>query len=182
MIDWIEGKVYSKEPARLGIEKGGIAISIIIPLSTYESIGGEGEKVKVFTYLNLKNEKLELFGFGTLEERRFFTDLLLVDGVGPYTALRVLANMTFPEFKSAIFTQDVDALSCVKGISEKRASKLILELRGRYEKETLPDTFGVSAIKALTNLGVDGKKARQLVREVKAGSLEEFIKEALRRL
>lgn len=182
MIDWIEGRICKKEPTRVIVERGGVAVCITIPLSTYETVGDVGERVKIFTYLSFKNEKLELFGFKTVEERKFFTDLLVVEGIGPYTALRIISSTTFSDFKSAIFKGDVATISSIKGISEKRASKLILELKEKYKKEEIPDSFEASAIKALVGLGINAKKARQLVHQVKASSLEDLIKEALKKM
>lgn len=182
MIDWIEGKICGKEITKVVIEKDGIAVCIIIPLSTYEAIGDVGDKVKIFTSLIFKNDKLELFGFKTIEERKFFTDLLLVEGIGPYTALRILSSTSFAEFKSAIFNSDVHTISSIKGISEKRANKLILELRERYKKEEIPPSLETSAIKALIGLGIDAKRARQLVHQIKANSLEDLLKQALKKL
>lgn len=182
MIDWIEGKVCRKEPTKVVIENGGLAVSVIIPLSTYEVVGNVGDKVKIFTHLIFKNEKFELFGFKTIEERGFFTDLLLVEGIGPYTALRIISSISFDEFKFAIFRGDVDTISSIKGISEKRANKLILELKEKYKKEEIPEGIESNAIKALISLGVDAKKARLLVHQVKATTVEDFIKQALKKL
>jgi Holliday junction DNA helicase RuvA len=182
VIEWIEGKICEKSPARLVIEREGIGFSIAIPLSTYEAIGEIGEKIRIYTHLSFKNEKIELFGFKTKEEKTFFSDLLLVEGIGPYTALRIISSTSFSEFKSLIFKRDVETLSLIKGISEKRANKLIIELKEKYKGEEVPTTFETNAIKALIGLGVDSKKARKLIREVKANSIEEFIKEALKKL
>ena len=182
MIEWIEGRIYQKEPVKLIIERDGIAIAIAIPLSTYETAGEIGEKIKIFTYLSIKNEKLELFGFKTTEERIFFTDLLIVDGIGPYTALRIMSRVKFDEFKTNIVREDVEAISSIKGIGEKRANKMIMELKEKYKKEDIPESFENTAIKALIGLGIEEKRARKLVHQVKANSLEEFIKEALKKI
>ncbi|MBI4723241.1 MAG: Holliday junction branch migration protein RuvA [Candidatus Stahlbacteria bacterium] len=190
MIEWIEGKIYQKEPAKLIIEREGLAIAIAIPLSTYEKAGEIGEKIKIFTYLSIKNEKLELFGFKTIEERVFFTDLLIVDGIGPYTALRIMSRTTFEEFKVNIVKEDTDAISSIKGIGEKRANKMIMELKEKYKKEDIPESLENTAIKALVGLGIEPIKARKLVLIVgadprvclKTASLEEIIKEALKHL
>ena len=164
MIEWIEGRIDKKEPTKLIIEREGIAIAIAIPLSTYENAGEIGEKIKIFTYLSIKNEKLELFGFKAIEERMFFTDLLMVDGIGPYTALRIMARTKFDEFKVNIVKEDVDAISSIKGIGEKRANKMIMELKEKYKKEDLPESFENTAIKALIGLGIEAIKARKIGR------------------
>jgi len=182
MIEWIKGKICSKEPARVVLETGGVAFSINISLSTYEALGDIGEAAKIFIHTSFKNECLELFGFKTEEERQFFYDLLLVQGIGAKIALRVLSSIEFAEFKTSVVNQDVDTIASIRGIGRKRAEKLIVELKNRYEKEELPDALSNSAVRALTTLGIEPKKAHQLVREIKADSLEELIKQALKKL
>jgi len=182
MIDWIIGKVCEKEATKLVLEKGGIAFSISIPLSTYEALSEIGEEEKIFIHLSFSHEKLELFGFKTLEERSFFFDLLVIQGIGPRTALRIISGTDFIEFKRAIVNEDIDIISSIKGISQKRASKLIFELREKYEKEELPEGLESNAIRALISLGIPEKKARELVHKVKGATLEDLIKEALKML
>ena len=198
MIEWIEGKICSKEPTKLVIENNGIAYEIHIPLSTYEALVNIEGKIKIFIHFHFSQEQLALFGFFTLEERTFFRDLLLVQGIGPQTALRIVSSTNFLEFKSAIVNNDVEAMSGIRGIGEKRANKLIFELKEKYEKEELlsgepTKDIESGAIRALTGLGIPLKKAREVVYQVKKeigvtpisgkhASLEEFIKEALKRL
>ncbi|MDI6840622.1 MAG: Holliday junction branch migration protein RuvA [bacterium] len=182
MIDWICGKICLKEPTRLVIEAGMVAFDINIPLSTYEALENVGDKTKVFVILSLKNEKLELFGFKTIEERNFFNDLLLVQGIGPQNALRIMSSVDFTEFKSMVLKEDTEFISSIKGIGEKRANKLIFELRDRYKKEEIPESFESSAIHALTVLGIPAKKAREAIKGIKTDNLEELIKEALKKL
>ena len=183
MIDWIIGKICVKEPTRVVIERGGIAFSINISLFTYEALGSLGEEAKIFIHPVLSHEKLELFGFKTPEERSFFCDLLLVQGIGPWSALRIISATDFLEFKRAVVDEDVEVISSIKGISAKRASKLIFELKEKYKKEELPpESLEGSAIRALVGLGISARKAREVVHKVKAESLEDLIKEALRKL
>ncbi len=183
MIDWVIGKICEKEATRLVLEKGGIAFSINIPLSTYEALGDIEDEEKIFIHLSFSHEKLELFGFKSLEERNFFRDLLIVQGIGPRTALRIISGTDFIEFKRAIANEDIETISFIKGISQKRASKLIFELKEKYAKEEFPDeSLESNTIRALIGLGIPERKARELVRKVKAATLEDMIKEALKRL
>ena len=182
MIDWIEGKICSKEPTRVVLDIGGVAFVVNIPLSTYEALGNLGERVKIFVNLSLKNERLELFGFKTCEERNFFNDLLLVQGIGPQIALRVMSSVSFTEFKPMVAKGDIESISSIKGIGEKRASKLIFELKDKYKEEEIPESFESSAIHALTVLGIPSKKAREVIKGIKTDNLEELIKKALKKL
>ncbi len=181
MIEWIKGRICEKEATRLVMEKGGIAFSINIPLSTYEALGDVGDEEQIFIYLSFGRENFELFGFKEIEEHNFFHDLLIVQGIGPRTALRIISGTDFIEFKRAIVNEDIETISLIKGISQKRASKLIFELRDKYDKEDFPETLESNAIRALVGLGISPKKARDLVRKVTAVTLEDMIKEALKK-
>lgn len=184
MIEWIEGKVAIKEPTRLVLETGSLAFNIYIPLSTYESLGqiGSTEKVFIYTDFNFTNEQVTLFGFKTNVEKGFFKDLLIVQGIGPQTAIRIISNISFEQFKSAIVNEDVRTLSSFKGIGEKTAQKLIFELKERYKKETTQSSVELNAIQAIIGLGVPIKKARDIVSKSAGDTLEERIKNALKQL
>lgn len=184
MIEWIEGKIAAKEPTKLVLEAGNIAFSINIPISTYEVLGdiGNKERIYIYTDFNFTNERITLFGFKTTGEKTFFNDLLLVQGIGPQTAIRILSSTNFEQFKSAIVNEDIKILSSVKGIGEKTAQKLVFELKDKYKKEAVQGSVEMNAIQALIGLGIPIKKAREVVSQSKGATLEELIKNALKQL
>ncbi|MDD2891102.1 MAG: Holliday junction ATP-dependent DNA helicase RuvA [bacterium] len=184
MIEWMEGKVAHKEPTNLVFETGNIAFNINIPLSTYDKLGEIGSKEKILIHVdfNFTNEQVTLFGFKTPGERIFFRDLLLVQGIGPQTAIRMISSTSFELFKSAIVNEDDKTLASIKGIGGKRAQKLIFELKNRYKEEKIQNTIEGNAIQALIGLGIAPKKARDIVGQVSGKTLEELIKNALKKV
>lgn len=180
MIDYIKGKLISKNSTSIVLEVNNIAFSIKIPASTYQAIGEIGEDIKIFTNLSLKNEKIEIFGFASEEEKNLFIDLTGVQGIGGGMALKIMSNIRIDEFKSLIARGEKKALSEIKGIGPNTAEKLIFGLRGKY-KETLPSARE-DAIRAVVSLGFKREEVEKVIAEIKSESTEELIKEALKRL
>lgn len=185
MIDYIKGELISKNPTLAILETNGIAFILKIPLSTYNSLGEIGKSVRIFTYLSFKNERgnhltIEIFGFATKEERNLFTDLISVQGVGGGVALRIMSNIKIEEFESAIAREDRTLLSQIKGIGPKTAEKLIFGLQGRYESRFIG--IKEDAIRAIVSLGFKREEAQKVVKQIDSESLEQIVKEALKRL
>ncbi len=177
MIEFISGKVLYKEGKKLVIEKDGIGISLEVP----ENSEFEG-KVKIFTYLSIKNEELKLYGFKTREERDLFLKLTSVSGIGVKHALEMLSSFTVGELIEAIENRDTSLLSSVPGIGKKTAQRIIFELHGKldfYENELLEDL-----INALISLGYEKKEATKVAIESikKEKDLEEALKLSLQKL
>jgi len=186
MISYLEGKLVEKHPTNLILDVDGVGYFIKIPLSTFENLGDIGERVKVFSILSIRNEKLSLFGFSTNEEREFFEWLIRIRGIGGDTALRVLSSISFTEFKQLVKDRNIDILKNIKGIGKKRAETILFELKDSFREETtLPPLLG-DATNALVNLGFKKEKARKTVesvlKEKKEESIETIIREALKRL
>ncbi|MEK9149223.1 MAG: Holliday junction branch migration protein RuvA, partial [Candidatus Desantisbacteria bacterium] len=154
----------------------------IISLSTYQSLGKEGEDTFIFASLIANQDNIRLFGFATGEERELFLELVTIPGIGPRTAMRILSEKSPQELKKNIAEQDVHSLYSVKGIGKKTAERLILELSGRLvmAKDT---SVCQEAVSALISLGYKRKEAETAVTKAisVAGSkdLEEIIKKAL---
>ncbi len=177
MIEFILGKVLYKEGKKLVIEKDGIGLSLEVP----EKSEFEG-KIKVFTYLSIKNEEIKLYGFKTREERDFFLKLISVSGIGVKHALEMLSTFSVEELIEAIENRDISLLSSISGIGKKTAQRIIFELHGKldfYENEILEDL-----INALVSLGYEKKQATKVAIEVikKEKNLEEALKLSLQKL
>ena len=193
MIYFIQGKLVEKAPTSVVVEINGIAYLASVPLSTYENLGAVGSTVKLFTRLYVRDDTLELFGFGAQEEKKFFELLITIPGVGPKVALRVLSGMTPYELQQAVMSEQVPLLSKIPGIGKKTAERIILELKGPIEKLSLtgdlkqvPETFS-DAVEALVILGYKRSAAASVVRKVMVGSgepknLEDIIREALKKI
>ena len=155
------------------------------------------QEMTVYTYLNVKEDALDLYGFATEEELSTFKMLLSVSGVGPKAALAVLSALTPTEFAMSVATQDAQSITRAQGVGKKLAEKIIVELKDKLKGVDLreiagdvPQTVSVSndvlqeAVNALMVLGYSAYEARQAVKFVssKSNQLEEIIKLALKEL
>jgi Holliday junction DNA helicase RuvA len=188
VFDYVSGRLAVRKPSFAVIDAGGVGYRIEIPLSTYEKLPREGT-VKLFTYLRVSEDAHRLYGFATEREREIF--LKLVDGVqqlGPSKALAILSSTDPEGLVRAIEAGDVAFLRNIKGIGEKIANRLIVELRGK-----LPESAGKGAgdssltrdgVGALVALGYDRRQAEEAVRRAQKdlgpeAPVEEVIKRSL---
>jgi Holliday junction DNA helicase RuvA len=174
----------------------GVGYAVSIPLSTYERTGKTGESVTLHTYLHVREDILQLYGFSETEERDMFKLLLSVSGIGPRMALAVLSGVSVDSLRRHITVGDVGALTSIPGIGKKLAERLVVELRekvargipsiktGRPGVPAEPD-LRMEAILALTSLGYSRPVAERAILQAMADSdaamtLEGIIKAALR--
>ncbi len=196
MIAYIEGQIIEKNPAYVIIDSGGIGYMINISLFTYSRIPDSGN-VKLFTHLFIKEDAHVLYGFTTENERELFRELISVSGVGPNTARMILSSYAPVEIKNAIIENNPDLLKSVKGIGNKTAHRIVVDLRDHFKKEPLtkeeflstPNNTALNeALSALVMLGF-AKNAAQKALDKIAGSgkgqnlsAEALVKEALKKL
>lgn len=192
MIAYLKGKLVHKEPAHVIIEVNGIGYQVMISLHTFSEIK-DREDIKLFTYLNIREDAHVLFGFSNELEKGMFLNLISVNGVGPSTALMVLSSMSPNDLKNAIMREDSASLQAIKGIGGKTAQRLILELKDKVRKEAFDtpvlggtnNTTTKEALTALMTLGISKAAAEKSIEAVlkKSGnslSLEELVKLALK--
>ena len=129
MIDSISGKIFKKEPTSVYVQNGGIVFNLSICLRDYEKLPKEGESVFIFTYLNVKENLMVLYGFLDLERRLLFSNLIDESGIGPRTAINLLSNASVSSFKENILSEDVKSLSLIPGIGPKTAKRIILDIK-----------------------------------------------------
>lgn len=172
MIDFVEGKLASKDPDGVTVSVGGVGFYAHVPGSTYAAMPALGESVQLLTYLYVREDQLTLYGFATEAERRLFKRLLEVNRVGPSVAMQVLSSCSVNDFRRFVSSGDVKSLaSMVKGVGKKTAQRLILELKGELaepEEEgggELTSPVAANAVKALVELGVGMEGARKQVKE-----------------
>ncbi|MGK9368334.1 Holliday junction branch migration protein RuvA [Melioribacter sp. Ez-97] len=188
MIGYLRGKIVSVKPTQLILDVNGVGYKLNISIATYEKVSG-GEEVELHTYLVVKEDALDLYGFYNEEEKEMFELLISVSGVGPKTALGILSGIRAEEIKRAIITGDVSKIVSAPGIGRKTAERLILELKDKIKTVGEPEqAAGLSdisgdAIAALVNLGYNQKTAEKAVRAAldknPSIALEDLIKEAL---
>ena len=196
MYAFIEGKVCEKNAGELILLAGGVGYQINCSMNTLAAAPALGETMRCYTYLSVREDAMELFGFASREEKRMFLSLTGVSGVGPKMALALLGSMPLKELNLAILLGDVTALSRAPGIGKKTAQRIALEHKDKVSQE---DVSAVSvggaapvqsmaadcvteALEALQALGYTPAEARNAVQSVRDQSdkTDELIKLALR--
>ncbi len=193
----ITGKAVLKENFAV-IFAGGVGYRIYTSNTTMSKITN-GEEVTLYTYLNVKEDLMQLFGFITEEELNTFKMLIGVSGVGPKMALSILSVLSPAEFAMSVITQDSKAITRAHGVGKKLAEKIIVELKdklnavelsdiaeesGKNVSFTHADSIISEAINALMVLGYSSIEAKRavLASAQEADSLEDVIKKALKRV
>jgi len=129
MIDSITGIIKSKSPSELKVSNGGFVFNINICIKDFEVVGELDSEITILTYLNVKEDLLELYGFIDENRRNIFLKLIQVSGIGPKTAIGLLSNITVESFKQNILSEDHNSLSLIPGIGPKTAKRIIIELK-----------------------------------------------------
>ena len=202
MIAYIKGTVAEVLVDRVILEAGNMGYNIFMPMGAVEHLLHKGQEVKIHTYLNVKEEALQLFGFLTRDDLNTFKLLLGVNGIGPKAALGILSGLTADDLRFAVLADDVKTISRAPGIGKKTAQKLILELKDKFNiqealemkaehtqtvsgEETDLTDVKKEAIEALTALGYSGADALRAVKKVELTpdmSVETLLKQALKNM
>lgn len=146
MIEFLRGRLAQKQPARLVIDVGGVGFGVDVSLRTAEAFPREGESVELLTYLHVKEEILELYGFKEEVERTLFHKLLGVSGIGPRLALRILSALPPWQLARMIVEGDIRSLTALKGIGKKTAEVMVASLRTSLAKLDLNPPTGTPAV------------------------------------
>lgn len=171
------------------IDAGGIGYRLTVTQNTFAALASKlGKEAQLFTYLAVRDDAMELYGFASEEEKLFFTKLLSVSGIGPKAAVSVLSAFTPNQLVSAVQAGDAKMISRANGIGLKTAQKVIIELKGKLDLSD--DTAGVAlpsaateAVNALTVLGYTRGEAAEAVKGIDGTlALEEIIALALKKL
>lgn len=194
MIGHLTGKLASKKPTQILLDVNGVGYIINISLTTFEKLPELNEQASLVTYLSVKEDSMDLFGFSSQSEKEMFLLLISVSGIGPKLGLATLSGIPIDELKQALLDGNISRLVAIPGIGRKTAERLLVELRDKVEK-TAQDVEFLSggsmsvrndAVVALTTLGYNQKSAEKLVRDLLTQnpnmSIEDLIKEALQTL
>jgi Holliday junction DNA helicase RuvA len=189
MIGRLSGILLEKNPPQLLVDCQGVAYEVDVPMSTFYNLPVLGEKVILFTHLAVREDAHLLFGFGNLEERKVFRQLIKISGVGARTALSILSGMSVADLVQAITMQEAGRLTKIPGIGKKTAERLLLELKGKLGAD-LSAVGGVvhndptsDILNALLALGYSDKEAMLALKQVPNGSgVSDGIKLALKAL
>ena len=199
LIDSISGIVFIKQPTRLVVDIGGIRFQVNISISCYESLPDEGKQIEILTFLHVKDDILDLYGFKDLSERSLFKYLNMISGIGPRSAMNILSGTNPEQFKNQIVAGDVKSLTVIPGIGAKTAKRIIVELKEKFEADKyvkddlgfIDDKSDSDLIKnvrnALQSLGYKSSQINNTMKELDqlgelSGSIEEVIKKALSKM
>ena len=189
MINHLRGRLIEKNPAYIIVECAGVGYFVNISLHTYAALP-DSEQCMILTHFQINEDAHTLFGFAEEEERRLFRNLISVSGVGASTARMILSSMNPAEIHSCILNNDVARLKTVKGIGEKTAQRLVIELKDKLKKYG-PGKSVVSHLKvkdeamsALLTLGFGrqaiDKMVDKLLHEQPEMGVEDLIRNALK--
>jgi Holliday junction DNA helicase RuvA len=196
MIHYVRGKLVEKSPVHAVVDCNGMAYNLHISLGTFGKLG-DAENVTMYTHFSINSNDFttHLYGFADEAERDVFRKLISVSGVGPNTARMVLSGLSTDEVKQMIITKDVAGFKRIKGIGEKTAERIIIDLHDKVAKtgDILVEKIGVphniqkqEALAALTLLGLDKTKSEKLIEKIvvmQPGiALEDLIKQVLKQL
>ena len=149
MYAYLNGKVAEKGPNSLVIDVNGVGYAVFMSSRALSRLPHAGEQTRVFTYLQVREDDMSLYGFLTLEEKDLFQRLIGVTGVGPKVALAALSTFEPDELVEAIVAEDVKAVSRIPGVGKKSASRIVLELKG-----SLDSGFGQAATPSRENANI----------------------------
>lgn len=209
MISFVKGPLAEAGEGRVVVDTGGVGLEIRVPLSVLDRLPAQGEEVKLYTYFQVKEDSMGLYGFLSRQDREMFQQLLSVNGVGPKGALGILSAMEPDDLRIAVFSGDAKGIAKAPGIGIKTAQRVILDLKdkisidqftGNGAEEITPDPAlarerpaagaglkgaAKEAVQALTALGYSGPEAVRAVKKVELTdgmTTEDVLKASLRHL
>ena len=200
MIGFLKGTLEAVYNERIQIDVNGIGFNVNMPLSQIEGLEGMGSYVKIYTYMAVREDAMQLYGFTTADSLDLFKMLIQVNGIGPKGALALLSSMTTDDLRFAIMSGDSKTISKAPGIGAKTAQRLIIDLKDKVSVRDMLDNYSVNkistaseemnsaraeAVEALTALGYSATDAMKAVRSSGAdddADTETIIKLAFRQL
>jgi holliday junction DNA helicase RuvA len=190
MIGSLRGKLIEKRPNLVLIDVGGVGYQVVVPLSTFTSLGALHSESTLLIYTHVREDQLALYGFFTAREKHCFEMLISASGVGPSLALKILSGMSLEELIPAIRKGDLAQLVRIPGVGRKTAERMVVELRDKLAVVDVPQTgkpttrsqLESDVASALVNLGYDTRSVDSAIEKagVKApGDFEELLRAAL---
>ena len=202
MISYIRGELCDIEEQKAIVDVNGVGYGIYMPQQALSLLPPMGQQVKIHTYLNIREDAMQLFGLLTKEDLNVFRLLIGVNGIGPKAGLNILSCLSPDELRFAVLSGDAKAISATPGIGKKTAEKLILELKDKLNikdmlehaahggdsedlasgTDTASNTMQAEAVQALTALGYGSAESLRAVKKSspECSSVEDILKEALK--
>ncbi len=198
MISYIRGELVAVEEEKVIIDVNGVGFGIFMPGQSMNQLPAIGEEVKLHTYMNVREDAMQLFGFLTRDDLKVFKLVIGVSGIGPKGGLNILSQLSPDELRFAVMSHDVKAISAAPGIGKKTAEKLIIELKDKLSIEDVLDKttdtstaahsntsnmVQAEAVQALVALGYGNSEALKAVKKVEVddtATVEDVLKLALK--
>lgn len=189
MISRLTGKIVYKNDKHIIIDVNGVGYKVATTIETMMKNEGYDKNITLWTYLAVRENAMDLYGFNSIVELNFFELLITISGIGPKTALGILNVASVNALETAIKSNDTSHLTKVSGIGKKIAEKIVLELKDKIEDiEGIPETDNVGmkndgdVIEALKSLGYNPYEAREALKKVPKDKekTSDKIKEALK--
>lgn len=200
MIHYIRGELIALEEDKVIVDVGGVGYGIFMSVHSMSMLPPIGEEVRIYTYLNVKEDAMQLFGFLTRDDLHIFKLLISVNGIGPKGGQAILSVLSPDDLRFAVLAGDAKTISKAPGIGKKTAEKLILELKDKLKIEDVlehavsgNDVSGGAAninseiqseaVQALTALGYGSTEALKAVKKVEISEdtdVETVLKQALK--
>lgn len=191
MIGLLHGKLYSKMNNEIVLDTGGVGYRVFLAPDELAVVNTE-DSATLHTYLSVREDALQLYGFLSEERLRFFEKLISINGIGPRIALSITGAISYRDFKEAVLREDLDELQRLPGVGRKVAQKMLLELREKIKSDADMEEAGLQgqdenfteAKSALVGLGFSASEAERLLsgalkEKGKGASSDELIKHAL---
>ena len=193
MFYYVKGTLVTTDPQSAVVDCGGVGYKLTISGNTLSHLTENGKTVCLYTYMSIREDAVELFGFYTLEELSVFKMLITVSGVGPKAAMSILSLLSPEKFAVAVSSGDSKALSKANGVGKKIADRIILELKDKVEKNvsvadgedsvaTVSGGIADDAVDALMVLGYPRGVAVKAIEGCAGDTLEDVLRAALKKL
>lgn len=200
MIDHLAGKILTISEEAVTVAVGGVGFKVLLPKKDIASLPKEGQEVGLFTYLNVREDALTLFGFLNRQDQLLFTLLISISGVGPKTALIMLSALDSPKLIAAIAQENIALLTSVPGIGPKTARLICLQLKEKIARVYPQESTGAlpavvdnpianDVMGALVALGYNNREAKEAVKKIdpefwkrEKVTVEEALKQCLKYL
>lgn len=186
MIGAVRGTLLWKTASEAIVEAAGVGYRLSVPVSTLSELPGEGAEVFLHVHTHVREDAIHLYGFKTPEEKKIFTTLLGISGIGPKLALNIISGISHDDFLRAVEAEEIDLLTRIPGLGKKTAHRIVLELRDKLPREgAAGDRVFDDTLSALVNLGYRGGDAQRAVEKARRKGhkeIEPLLKEALKYL
>lgn len=184
MISFVIGDIHAVTKNSITLCNNNIGYDIKVSSMTINKLSLDDTNVKLYTFMNVKEDSITLYGFLSQKELSVFNKLITVSGIGPKVALALLDSFSPDDIYIAIASEDINKLSSCSGVGKKTAQRLVLELKDKMENIEVVNTEYFDAVEALCSLGYPRNIVNKIVVEVAVTGMttQEIIKRALKKI